>query len=948
MIPRFIRSQFGVTTILGPLLLLPVLALTQTIPEVPPEIVSAWKLNGGNSLLIFRYDGIYYQVQDDASWKGVERGNFSWDKATSAFSATTHVDTNGEAGLSNPGGATTMTISGNTLTYNVAGEGLFTFSRVVNTASAIVGSWFTLGGKDTITFLADGTYYQAATDRSIATPIGWNGIERGTYSWNSSTGAFTKSVLTDTNGNVGLSGSGITTMSLAGNVMTFSGATSGTLQRITTSATPLPVVPGSFADFSVEKFAQYTQTANTAPSPVPLDLPAGNAPFWGESYIHSIVGATAPTLKIGTRTPLIYVQDSDGDFGIEDDTYGTKTALDAATAFPDGTTYQFKSGTDTASLSFPASVSFPTVPKLLIGSGTWSSGTYRIDVNGTLSWTGHASFNPATDLTLLSITDNVTYEDVLKEFVIQGDVTSYDLSNKLVAGRDYWVSIETLKIASSTTIGTGVFAGKLGHALHDSANSFLLRATANPVVELITLSKNIEYVQTGPSTVIVNPEGITATHGGTYGFFTEVQGRNIASLTAPTVTPPAGTVSFQNTLQYNSGDLLWGYGLNGDEFNTDTQTLIDSKFPNGTYTFLVNGTSVALSLPGNSFYPNTPQFTLSGGTWVNGKYAMDAANPLTVTTNVFAQYGSNADAHMGLAINDLETQSFASSQPASNFATLTAPAFTLPTNQISEIGADFDAIVSKSTVLPGALAAAFYTKSLSLFVYILPKISSQTASQVVGASSSLTLQVTATGTPLTDSITGIPLSPIRMNYQWSKGGTVLVGMTARTLTLTNFQAADAASYTCTVTNDVGSVTSAPIYLEFADSFQSYAASYGLNSLTTGAPDADFDNDGIPNLLEYLLGGNPTLPSSGLLPAVTKAPGSNNLVFTYKRKLAATGVTQVIEHATKLSSPWTPALHGAGGVTIITAAVPGDATAEQVTVTIPSTSTSRFVRLKASR
>ena len=112
--------------------------------------------------------------------------------------------------------------------------------------------------------------------------------------------------------------------------------------------------------------------------------------------------------------------------------------------------------------------------------------------------------------------------------------------------------------------------------------------------------------------------------------------------------------------------------------------------------------------------------------------------------------------------------------------------------------------------------------------------------------------------------------------------------------------------------------------------------------------ADFDKDGVPNLLEYLFGGNPTLPSSGLLPAVTKAPGSNNVVFTYKRKIAATGVTQVIEHATSLSPPWTPAVHGAGGVTITTTPVPGDATAEQVTVTIPSTSTSRFVRLKASR
>ena len=112
--------------------------------------------------------------------------------------------------------------------------------------------------------------------------------------------------------------------------------------------------------------------------------------------------------------------------------------------------------------------------------------------------------------------------------------------------------------------------------------------------------------------------------------------------------------------------------------------------------------------------------------------------------------------------------------------------------------------------------------------------------------------------------------------------------------------------------------------------------------------ADFDNDGIPNLLEYLFGGNPTLPSSGLLPTITKAAGSSSLVFTYKRKIAATGVTQVIEHSANLSTTWGTAVHGQGGVTIITAAVPGDATAEQVIVTIPSASTNRFVRLKAFR
>ena len=75
-------------------------------------------------------------------------------------------------------------------------------------------------------------------------------------------------------------------------------------------------------------------------------------------------------------------------------------------------------------------------------------------------------------------------------------------------------------------------------------------------------------------------------------------------------------------------------------------------------------------------------------------------------------------------------------------------------------------------------------------------------------------------------------------------------------------------------------------------------------------------------------------------------GGRNLVFRYNRKLTSTGVTQVIEHTANLSAAWTPAVQGQNGVTIAT--TPLDAATEQVTVTIPTTGSSRFVRLKASR
>lgn len=249
------------------------LATGQTIPELPPEIVSAWQAVGENALLIFRHDGTYHMAQDSATEPGMERGRFTWDKATSAFSAVTVVDTNGEGGLSHPNGATTLTITGNTLTYAVSGEGSFTFSRVTNTASAIVGSWFVPGENFTVTFLADGTYFQ--TEETSDPPYAHDGMERGTYSWNAATKILTASATTDTNGDVGLSGirEGLT-LTISGNSMLIpDGDTTLELRRITQIPAPLTVRN----DFEVDQFANYQQTSAATPSLLPVPVP----PRWG-------------------------------------------------------------------------------------------------------------------------------------------------------------------------------------------------------------------------------------------------------------------------------------------------------------------------------------------------------------------------------------------------------------------------------------------------------------------------------------------------------------------------------------------------------------------------------------------------------------------------------------------------------------------------------------------
>ena len=92
--------------------------------------------------------------------------------------------------------------------------------------------------------------------------------------------------------------------------------------------------------------------------------------------------------------------------------------------------------------------------------------------------------------------------------------------------------------------------------------------------------------------------------------------------------------------------------------------------------------------------------------------------------------------------------------------------------------------------------------------------------------------------------------------------------------------------------------------------------------------ADPDNDGIENLVEYVLkNGDPDASSTGILP--TADASGANLVFTYLRRTDATGTTQTFQYGNNLSG-WTGVPVIDGGIVSITSPEAG---IEEVVITV---------------
>ena len=127
---------------------------------------------------------------------------------------------------------------------------------------------------------------------------------------------------------------------------------------------------------------------------------------------------------------------------------------------------------------------------------------------------------------------------------------------------------------------------------------------------------------------------------------------------------------------------------------------------------------------------------------------------------------------------------------------------------------------------------------------------------------------------------------------------------------------------------------------------------GLLSATASVPaaliTADSDGDGLPNLLDYALGGSLSAPDAA--PAPEQADGQLRLTFT--RDTRVSDVTLQVEATSALETgPWTliaENIQGTGwtGSAQVSETATGDTNRKQVTVTDPGTGPRRFLRLRA--
>ena len=236
-----------------------------------------------------------------------------------------------------------------------------------------------------------------------------------------------------------------------------------------------------------------------------------------------------------------------------------------------------------------------------------------------------------------------------------------------------------------------------------------------------------------------------------------------------------------------------------------------------------------------------------------------------------------------------------------------------------------------------------YLNELAAPAFPYPQILAQPVAATVEAGQAITLSAGAVGA-----------SPLA--YQWFRGDDPIPSATAATYSVPAADATHAGSYRVVVSNAHATATSraATVMVETPDAYASFLAGHDLDPAADGAPDADPDGDGLPNALEFVLGGLPTDSNSSPLPSVAVEPAAAEAspasapeaLFSFPRRIGADALFVIEPQRSPDLVVWTPIIVGEGGVTQTTE--PIDFDLERVTLRAPLSSAHEFFRLRVAR
>ena len=177
------------------------------------EIIGTWFLINGEGVsdtVSFFNDGTYTHaaggVAEDDGQPGMERGTFTWNETTGKITTVVQIDTNGGWGFSPSDATEVIEINGDTLVdHDDFGSDDVWTRLLTDNSNPIVGTWYGNDGSSFLwaSFFSDGSYF--LTQDSSNDPSGQDGMENGTYTWDSNTGAFLGNAFDDTNGEWGFS-----------------------------------------------------------------------------------------------------------------------------------------------------------------------------------------------------------------------------------------------------------------------------------------------------------------------------------------------------------------------------------------------------------------------------------------------------------------------------------------------------------------------------------------------------------------------------------------------------------------------------------------------------------------------------------------------------------------------------------------------------------------------